>query len=173
MSRRLLLGFALLAILATCSCGSRDAPTLTREQLLQERLKVNVLYLTEDGREIIAPSNRFRAVVDPKTNKLAWAAWQCDNPNCPGKGKHGRPFLFPRRDPFVFVKEDGTVGCRQPESKKDIELFEEYAVATCPACSKTEVRQYVLPESAARLKELEEAHKRRIDQLERRKNRKP
>ena len=173
MTRRLLLGFALLTIFSTCSCGSRDTPTLTREQLFQERLKVDLLYLTEDGREIIAPSNRFGAVVDRKTNKLASAAWQCDNPNCPGEGTKGRPFLFPRRNPFGLVKEDGTVGCRQPESKKDIEIFEQYAVATCPACSKTQVRQYVPPETAARLKQLEEQHRRYLEERERRKRRRP
>ena len=128
-------------------------------------------------------------IVDPKTKKLAWAAWQCNNPDCPERAEGGRPYLFIRRDPFKFVKKDGTVGLGQPQSQKDFELFEQYAEVTCPACLKTRNREaetaeqrqqykrwcqrYVLPEAAARLKQLTEQRKRRIEDLERRKQRKP
>jgi len=188
MSRRLLLGFALLAILSLCSCGPREKSPRTSNQIFRDRLTVDTLYLTEDGREVILPGDPSGAVVFPNTRELAWAARCCNNPNCPGKGKAGRPFLFPWPDPFCFVNEDGTVGTRQPESEKDFELFEKYAEPVCPACLKTRNREaeteeqrvqykswcqlYVLPESAERLKQLEEENRRRIDELDRRRHRK-
>ena len=188
-TRRLLLGVALAAIVSMCSCGSRDTPPRTTEWVFQERLKVDTLYLTEDGGEIVAAGNSFGVIVDPKTKKLAWAAWQCNNPDCQGIAEDERPYLFIRRDPFKFVKKDGTVGLGQPQSQKDFELFEQYAEVTCPACLKTRNREaetaeqrqqykqwcqrYILPETAARLKELDEQRKRWLEELRRRKNLRP
>jgi len=188
-SGRPLIGLALLIVVSAISCGPREEPTLTRGQIFEERIKVDTLYLTEDGREIIAPGTPLEAIVYPKTNKLAWRAWQCNNPDCPGEGKDGRPFLFTCPDPFKFVAEDGTVGIRQPEdTDKDRELFARYSEQVCPACLPLRNREtetldqrlqyqqwcqpYVLPRSAKQLKKLDDEFRRREDEMERRRRRK-
>ena len=150
-------------------------------------MAVDTLYLAEDGREIIAPGNRHGVVVVPGTKQLAWAAHQCDNPDCPGKGKGDRPFLFIWPMPFAFAREDGTVGFRQPQTETDFELLEKFGEMLCPACLKTRnqeeethqqreqytrwCRPYVLPESAKRLEQLDAEYRRWLDDVEQRRKR--
>ncbi len=106
---RLVACFALFIVsLSLSSCGPGKPPT--REELFQESLTLETIYLTEDGREIKAPGNRDGVIIDPETKTMAWAAHQCDNPECPGERKGDRPFLFPRPQPFAFIKDDGTIG---------------------------------------------------------------
>ncbi len=171
-------GLATLIALSVTACGPREEPTLTREEIFEERVKADTLYLTEEGQEIIAPGSPFEATVDPKTNKLAWRAWQCNNPNCPGEGKGDRPFLFTWPDPFKFVAEDGTIGVRQPISDEDFELFDKFSQQACPACLKSRNREtetldqqleyqawcqlYVLPESAQRLQEIGKDYRKNL-----------
>ena len=170
MSRQFMAGFAAVTILSICSCGPSETPT--REKIFKARQTIDTLYLTEDGREIIAPGNADGAIVDPETGKIAWAAYQCNNPKCPGR-KDGRPFLFPWPSPFAYVTEEGTIGYRTPEDVDEATaMTEKFAMIECPACAKIrnrdketpEQRQqyeqwckpYVLPESAKRLKALDE-----------------
>jgi hypothetical protein len=174
MTYRPFLLLALAASLALVSCRTEERLP-TREQLFERTIAVDTLYLTEDGREIIAPGNREGAIVDPKTGKLAWAALTCGNPKCPGEGKNGRPYVFAWPHPFVVANPDGTLGMRQPESQSDFDLFDAYAETTCPACltirdranespqvrqkHKDWIRPYVLPQAEAQLKEIEEKYK--------------
>jgi len=177
---------ALVAVLSVCSCGSRDAPTLTKRQIHRERYSQKTLYLTKDGREFIAPDNAFQAVVHPETKELAYAAWQCNNPDCPGEDKDGRPYLFIWPQPFLIIKEDGTVGYRATDKEDHEELVKSSMIA-CPAClpnrnKETETpeqyrqyeqwcQRYLLPEAARRLKELDEEERRREEELEHRRKR--
>lgn len=168
-----------LMIVTLCSCG-RERP-MTREQIYQARLSVDTLFITEDGAELIAPGNKLGVVVAPKSNELAWAAWTCENPNCPGEGKKGRPFLFIWPNFLAYVKDDGTVGFRLPQGEDDLTKFQEFAEPACPACLKIRDRasespeerlrfqnwcvKYVLPEAKERIKELDELQ-RRYEQAE-------
>lgn len=154
---------------------------MTREEIREARVQVPTLYLTEDGREIIAPGNQRGAIVDPQTNQIAWKAYQCENPNCPGEGKGDRPFVFPRPHPLLYVNEEGKIAARTPKTKEDFEQFDAYAEAKCPACLKIRdlksetdeerhqynnwVEPYVLPEAEERLEELEAEHERYLEYL--------
>jgi len=146
------------------------------DRLLERQLEVDTLYLTEDGREIVAPGNRQGVIVEPGTGKLAWAAWECNNPACPGRKPDDRPLLFPRPDPFFFAKPDGTVGLRQPATEAELLQADENRDVRCPACLKTRslaaetpqqrqqyrnwCRLYVLPQAAEQRKKLAEEYRR-------------
>jgi hypothetical protein len=155
---------------------------MSENRLFELRKQVPVLYLTDDGREIIAPGSQYGAIVDPQTKKIAWAAMVCDNPDCPGKskGKGGRPFLFTWPNPLLFVAEDGSVASGQPTTPEQLKEFDKFKTVACPECAKTRkldeetdeqrmkyqqwCRRYVLPEAAARLKELDEAAKKLLEE---------
>jgi hypothetical protein len=176
-SRKALPVFAAALVLLASSIGCRDDQPLTPEDILREQLEVDTLYLTEDGREVIAPGTSEGVIVFPGTSDLAWPAMTCENPDCPGEGEGDRPFVFPWPDPFKYVDDDGNIQLRDPESDEDFKLMEQFGEQCCPACLPTRNRSresideqiqykswvvpYVLPESAKRLKELEE-QKRKI-----------
>jgi len=161
---------AVAAVWSATSCGPR--PPRTTDEIFEDELTVDTLYLTEDGREVIAPGSPTGVIVLPRTKDLAWAAMQCDNPDCPGEGKGDRPFVFPWPDPFKTIDEEGNIQMRQPETQEDFALLDQFAEPACPACLPTRnraketldekikykswVRPYVLPESAEQLKRLEE-----------------
>ncbi|MCG8586645.1 MAG: hypothetical protein MI757_18235, partial [Pirellulales bacterium] len=156
--------FAILVVLvAVCGCSKAPEPRppredlvsggqsklppgpVTREQwqdaredIFKRRQQVETLYLTEDGRHIIR-AGIDRAIVAPDTGKLAWKAWQCENPSCPGRNPDGSPLLFPWPDHLLYAKEDGTVGMRQPSTEEDFEKDENYGVQKCPECLKLRV----------------------------------
>lgn len=158
----LLLATACLA-LGACP-GAEDRP-LSRGEIFEERKKIPTLYLTDDGREIIAPGTEFGAIVDPQTKKLAWAAMVCENPACPGPKKGDRPYLFTWPNPVLFVAEDGTVASGQPITPEQLAEFEKFKTVKCPACAAANTpnpnsagaRRFVLPEAEKRLQELEAA----------------
>lgn len=176
---------ALLAALLPLvwACGKRELP-MTRDQIFDERMKVDTLYITEGGREFIGEGNKVGVTVDPQTNELAWAAWKCGNPDCPGEGKEGRPFTFIWPNFLAYVKEDGTVGFNQPRSPEDMKKFEKFAEPGCPACAEIRNRaketeeqrlqyqnwaqRYVLPEAEARLKELDVEWQKYLEREEQR-----
>jgi hypothetical protein len=170
---RLLLVVALL-LLAGCPGEKRP---MTRDEIFAARVKVPTLYLTDDGREIVAEGTQFGAIVDPQTKKLAWAAYQCDNPQCPGKPVGERPYLFTWPNPVLFAGEDGTVQSGQPISPEELAAFEKFKTMVCPACEAAKTpnpnglmpRRYVLPEGQKRLDELELEYKQWIEREEQRK----
>jgi hypothetical protein len=139
-------------------------------------LEVDTLYFTEDGREIIAPGNSQHVVIDPVSGGLAWGAWQCDNPSCPGRKPDGKPFLFPWPNPFCYVTSERKVGKRQPETDADLRQAEELADVQCPACVKNRnlaaesaetrqqfrlwCRQHELPQAAEQRAKLAEEYRR-------------
>ncbi len=165
-----------MVLTASLTLACRDGTRArTLEDIFQDRLKIDTLYLTDDGQQIVAPANPTGAVlVDAASGMLAWPAWQCNNPACPGRGAAGTPFLFPRTNPFIYVRDDGTIGVRQLETAADHEKMEDFSEPRCPACLKERnfTRQtpqqrrqhrdwcqvHVLPSAAARLRELEKEH---------------
>ena len=159
------------------SAGGSMTPLTTaqwkkeREKIFQERSKVETLFIARDGRQLVVPAAYDRAIVDPQTGELVWAAWQCNNPDCPGRKPNGDPHLFPWPDHLLYAKSDGTVGMRQPSTEEDFRKDDAYGVQACPECLKhrnleTEsplrkqqyqdwCRRHVLPSTAKRLKELD------------------
>jgi len=159
-----------LPAIVAAGCGTRSSRPRSREDIFQDRLRVDTLFITEDGRQFTRPMNPDRAIV-VEGGKLAWPAWQCDNPDCPGRGADGKPYLFPWPDPFKKAAADGSISVRQPLTQEDQVLFEKFIEQACPQClkkrsiaseSKARRQQYkdwcqphVLPSAAKQLKELE------------------
>lgn len=155
-------------ILSIAGC-SRYEPPRTTEDIFLDRESVETLYLTTDGKEIVAPKNVRGVIVDG--GKLAWQAWECTNPSCPGRKADGKPLLFSRPDPFAYITPDGQPDIRQPSTAEDFKKMDEYILRRCPEClkirklaSETEaereqyqsfVKPHVLPQAAKRLAELD------------------
>ncbi len=178
----------LAGLCASCGGGPQSPRTVTA--IDEERMKLPALFLTEDGQELIKPGDSGSVIVHER--KLAFPAYTCKNPQCTGQGKDGRPFLFIWKDPFAYVTAEGTLGVREPPNNEDINQWIVkqgcYIEPTCPACIRTrdiakesrETRQqfvdwcvpYVLPETEKRRKELDEEHKKRLEFMEERWNRK-
>lgn len=129
-----LLAMALIVISVGCS-GKASRPR-SRDDIARDRLTVDTLFITEDGKKRVSqPMNPYQAVVvDAAAGTLAWPAWQCNNPDCPGRQADGSPFLFPWPDPFKSVKPDGTIAIRQPDMPAERKLFDDFATQKCPAC---------------------------------------
>lgn len=165
-----LLVWAVLLALVPTGCGTKSSTPRTRNDVFRDRLLVETLFLTADGRRSVRPMNPDRAIV-AEDGSLAWPAWQCNNPDCPGRQPDGSPLVFPWPDPFQIVGPDGQITVRQPLNDADEKLFEKFSEQNCPAClpqrkptqeSKTRRQQYkdwcqphVLPAAAKRLQELE------------------
>jgi hypothetical protein len=172
--------WALLAVVAVVA-GCRGRTPATLEQIEADQLALPAVYLTADGREAIVPANRGDVIVVPGSRQLAFRAYMCTNPDCPNRerGTGDRPFLFTWADPLWKVDEQGqlqfdVVPDRAAETLRRGGLPE----PTCPGCLELrakdgeppETRQryrnwvvyYELPESAARRKELDAEHRRRL-----------
>jgi hypothetical protein len=137
-------------------------------KLQQQRVAIDTLYITEDGRQFVHAGDK-RAAIDPQTGKLAWRAWQCNNPDCPGRKSNGDPLLFSKSDSLLFAK-DGNVAVRHGNTAEDLPSQKSYGKIMCPAClqirnlaaeSSQQQRQYrtwcrkhVLPSAAKRIEEL-------------------
>jgi len=174
------------------SCGSKETRRSFR-QIDKERRELPALFLTaETHKEVIAPGNQG-TFVDEKTGELCWPAYTCENPDCPGEEKNGRPHLFIHSDPLVKVGSDGEILYTEAPAGQPPD---EYIVAqggflvpTCPACLKNRkletetdkerqkylnwVKPYILPKTLKRQKELDEELSRRHADLEERRKRKP
>lgn len=141
-TRYWVLGLVLLTISGCSGCGDDSAkprkrltPTefkLEGEKLHARRMGVEKLYLTEDRRRVIT-TDFGRATIDPETGEIAWRTFQCNNPDCPGRGEHGEPFLFPWPDPLIYI-QDGKLASRRPETEEDLRLLKEFGEQKCPAC---------------------------------------
>ena len=151
-------------------------------------MNVPALFVTQRGQRVIAPERSGAAVVDPETGEVAFRAWVCTNPSCPGKQTDGDPLLFIWEDPLFSVGEDGTLQYEEVPNREELIVQRGgFLEPTCPACyehrnrageSAEERQQYadwcrihVLPQSAKRLKELDEEHTRRLESVKRRRTR--
>jgi hypothetical protein len=167
---RLLPIAAALSLLASCS--KSEPPPPSRDEIFQERLELPALYFTaKTHRRVIAPA-RKGLFIDAQTGEVCWPALACHNPDCPGR-KGDEPLLFIEPDAGVYAKPDGTIGYDQARA-----AAQRSVVAGCPECLKKRnlkaetperraryvswVKPYVLPETAARLAELDELLQHRI-----------
>jgi len=164
----LLLG-GLVCLLSACS--KEPPPPLSRDEIFRQRLELPALYLTaKTHKRVIAPMSKGM-FVDAETGEICWPALACNNPDCPGR-KAGEPFVFIEPDAGSYVKPDGSIGYDPARAAA------ERVVGPCPQCAKirdprTEtnaqrqqyiswVRPYVLPETAERMKQLDEELHRRV-----------
>ena len=103
-------------VVSFASCGKAPRPRSASE-ITADRMSVPTLYLTASGKEVIAPGGQG-VVIDKEAAELAFAAYECLNPDCPkkGAGRSGRPYLFTWPDPTLYVKPDGTLGAKTIET---------------------------------------------------------
>lgn len=145
-----------------------------------EMRALDVLYLTADsGREVRAPATRG-IFVDEATGELCFPAYQCGDPDCPGRKAEDRPFLFVHRDVMLRAGPDGAVVRDAFPAGQDPVAFIRsrggFPDPTCPACRERPggrpdavggardadwVQPYTLPETAARRSQLEEEYQRK------------
>ena len=127
------------------------------------------------------------------SGELLWLAYECHNPDCPGKKEGNQPFLFTSPDPNISIDAEGELVF--PEYATHEEWVEAVTAAgghiqpTCPAClpnrdleNESEedslkyanwVRPHILPETARLLAELDAEKERRLEELEQRRKGKP
>jgi len=178
--------------------GCGDAPKKRTLTDIENDLKdLPAVYITETShKEILAGISHGDFFLDPSTKEIAWIAYTCQNPNCPGKnrGQGGRPFLFIWRDPTVKIAADGTL----PQDREGPPPGENYQhfierlggsiEATCPACLEKRNRAketakdrtrysdwctvYVPAEAAERKQALEAEKQAYLKSLEERRQRK-
>lgn len=146
--------FAKLPSLPPAALEPRTLDAIDREQGI-----LNGLYLSEhSSKEVIAPRNVPKFLVDQETGERCWHAYECTHPNCPGPKTAGR-------EHFIFAHT-------QHDSQEAIH---------CPACLKirnlaTEtkeqwglwgnyVRPYELPETLRRRGELDAERRRTIEAI--------
>ena len=173
---------AMWCVLLSCTlclisaCGSRGDTPRSRNAIMSEKEELPVLYLTEDGEEVIVPG---QGNVITHNGKLAWEAMECRNPNCPGTPNGDRPFLFIWTNPLARPGVDGQVEYIEEPDETILQLLEESSEPVCPACLPGRTRDsesdavqqqyvewcqpYVLPATAQRLKELDDEHRRRLE----------
>lgn len=159
------------AALAALTACSRDPAT--RDDIFADQMNLPAVYLTaKTNKRIIAPTS-LGIHVDKETGEIAWPALACNAPNCPGRGDNGEPFLFIAPDPSMIVKPDGTLGYDRAAS-----AGKPGPTLGCPQCLKkrrleTEtpeqrqqyinwVKPYVLPETAAAMKKIQQRRQDRI-----------
>lgn len=149
--------FAVGMICALNGCGSKPTRPRTTQDILEDRKQLPYLYLTEKTQsEVLAPLESGRVIVDPKTGEIAWQAFECNYPSCPGQGKgnNGRPFLFTWPDPSPKINEDGKTVSYETLWNREAETKEEYLARlggdprpTCPECKKAGLVAKALKES--------------------------
>ena len=116
--------------------------------IVVERLNVNQLYLTEKTRkEVIAPA-KLLTPLDPETGERCFPALTCHNPECPGKQQASgdRPYLFISSSMHMQVQCPACAKSHDPSTRTQAEHVQYRAW----------VKPYRLPESATRLRQLDE-----------------
>ena len=121
------------------SCIGEPQP-LTFEAIEAKRMAMLDLFITEKGKQIRAPGIQG-VFVDKGSREIAWPAYACDNPKCPGRKADGQPYLFPWSEPRFFVTPEGTLGtipfATQNDWQKAVKSAGGHLVPTCPECLKT------------------------------------
>lgn len=161
----------LCAVVVGCS-RSQPVQPRTLDEIFAEQMELPAVYLTAGGKRIEAPSGRG-PFVDAETGEIAWMALACLRPDCPGKKSDGEPVLFIAPDSAMYVAADGKIATDPSRATE-----EPPHAMQCPVCWKQRnlsaetsaqkqqfnnwVAPYVLPETTARLAELEQERKLRV-----------
>ena len=168
-------------LLACTSCGGEQKPR-SLEEISREQMELPALYITESGERVRAPGNQG-VVIHESSGEIAWRSFACHNPDCPGRGRDGEPYLFPMPDPRFYVKEDGSLGSREFDSPEDWNWDQDFELA-CPKCLELRNRAgesseerlqylewcqlYVLPETEQRVEQLKQEYQARVEYINRR-----
>lgn len=146
---RSMTGLGGIAILVTLlGCGLRESAVAdpkeeNRKQaadaIFEKRHQLDKLYLTERTRKRIIRSGKVSVpFVDQEAGELCWPALTCVNPQCPGKGQDGFPYLFVHSDPLIKVGSDGLPAYPQiPAGQDYAQMVADaggFPDAACPAC---------------------------------------
>ena len=148
----------------------------SRDEIFKEKENLPALFLTAITKKRIEATGNKGNFVDKDTGEIAWRAFECRNPKCPGKAPNGDLYLFITPDPGVILNPDGTLGYDERKANDAIKSGKNRG---CPECLKirnlnTEsaaareryasfVAIHVLPGTAKRLKELDEEYKRSVN----------
>jgi len=131
-------------------------------------------YVSEEpGAEPIiirADSDKKQRAPFSKDGLVYWDAYQCNNPDCPGRSAEGKPYVFPHVIPFYKKRlEEGKPLELTPEEYQQMEQsggemmmgmeMEMYAEPKCPKCEAAKldpmnVEQYDTPEGKKMKEEL-------------------
>ncbi len=182
--RRYILGCSLVLLVA--GCGSEPKPRSV-DEINAAREALPTLYMTASGKRIEAPRSQG-VFVDKESRELAWPAYECTNPDCPGRSPDGEPHLFVWEDARLFVTPEGTLGSRkfetaqqwrdavaeaggdrQPTCKKCVGIRDLDAETPEEGQKYSEYpRQYKLPRTREMEKQLDAEHQERIEYINRR-----
>ena len=167
--RRFASPLGLLLLIGIIGC----AEPRTLEEIEADQRNLPVLYLTEETlTEVQAPADAG-LFVDEATGELAYRAYECQNPECPGRGADGSPHLFIHRDVLASADAKGEITWSQvPEGETPQDYIRSlggYLAPTCPKCVELrdlenetdEHRQQY--QAWAQLHELEETATRRAE----------
>jgi len=124
--------FVVFGMCAFVGCRQSEPEPLSEAESFQQQLEQPALYFTaETNTRVIAPAKE-RLFVDEKTGELAWPAMECGNPDCPGRGENGEPFLFIEPDPGMVIQTDGSIGYDPSKARAA-----RNQVMGCPKCLET------------------------------------
>ena len=181
--RRFALLIGMLPLMTIIGCSK----SRTLEEIEAEQRALPVLYLTEKTlSEVRAPADAG-LFADDQTGELCYRAYECRNPDCPGRSEEGRPYLFIHRDVLASVDASGEVtwsAIPAGENPQEyIRALGGYMTPTCPKCvvsrdldsESTEDRQryqnwcklHELEETAALRAELEAEYAKAFEARER------
>jgi len=133
------------AMLLIAGCGQPRS----RDDIFTERARLPQVYMgLKTGKQIVASASKG-VFTDPETKDEFWPAMECTNPDCPNR-RDKEPSLF------VLPRSEVQRGC--PHCLKNRSLKKESAEEK--AKYESFVRPYVLPETVARSKELDDEFQR-------------
>ena len=175
----------LVALAVTLSLGCAKPRTL--EEIEADQRALPVLYLTEETGNRVEASADAGLFVEEETGELAYRAYECQNPDCPGRAGDDQPHLFIHRDVLAKIDANGEVVWEPvPAGQNPQEYIRTqggFLEPTCPKCAEqrnleTEseedrqkyrdwVKLHELPKTAARRAELEEEYQAAFEARER------
>lgn len=132
----------MLPLLAAVGCGK---PARPRDDIFTEKINLPQLYIgLKTKKQVTAPASKG-VFTDPDTQDEFWPAMECANPNCPARsGADPVLFVLPRTEPHRGCPSCLKVRDLKNESREQKAKYEGF------------VSLYVLPETKARVQELDE-----------------
>ena len=154
---------------------------------MDDQRALPVLYLTENSQTEVQAPAEAGLFVDEATGELCYRAYECQNPDCPGRQAGGNAFLFVHRDVLAAVDANGEITWGEVPAGQDPQAYIRskggFMAPTCPKCvelrdleneSDADRRKYQsfvklheMPETAARRAELEEEYQEAFEARER------
>lgn len=158
------------------ACGEDELPT--RDELFQMERELPAPFLALQSGELIKAPGDKSAFYNEATGEDCYRAQACHNPDCPGRGADGEPFLFVL--PLPYKKDDGSIAQPRLDGAKAAHNVN----GDCPKCldirrksseSAEQKQQYInwvkpyeLPETVAKREEIAELRLKVIEAERRR-----